>query len=233
MVMLGITGVLLWSRRGRDVGIATVLLVVLWAGLVLTFSQSSFAALLAGLAVLGGLRFGARRALVASGVVLAVGAAVVLLAPGAIKLRLGDSASADAATSGRYDLIRTGIDLFADRPLQGYGSGSFARQYRRTSDASAERATAASHTIPITVAAEQGVVGLAAYLALLAVAFALLWRGASRTVARAVIAAAFTALVVHTMLYAAFLEDPLAWALLAIGAALARTSRAGPEPPAA
>jgi O-antigen ligase len=195
---------------------------------VLTFSQSSFAALLVGLAVLGGMRYGARRALVASAAVLAVGAAVVLLAPGAIKLQLGDSKSADAATSGRYDLIRTGVDLFADKPLQGYGSGAFARQYRRTSDASAERATAASHTIPVTVAAEQGVIGLAAYLALLAVSFSLLWRGASGDVARAVVAAAFTALVVHTMLYAAFLEDPLAWALLAVGAALARPARDEP-----
>jgi hypothetical protein len=47
-----------------------------------------------------------------------------------------------------------------------------------------------------------------------------LLRGARRSIARAAIAAAFVALVVHTLLYAAFLEDPLAWALLAIGSAL-------------
>jgi O-antigen ligase len=77
----------------------------------------------------------------------------------------------------------------------------------------------------VTVAAEQGVLGLAAYLALLAVAFPLLWRGAASSVPRAAIAAAFTGLVLHTMLYAAFLEDPLTWALLAVGAALARPRR--------
>ena len=38
----------------------------------------------------------------------------------------------------------------------------------------------------------------------------------------AAVAAAFCALVLHTWLYAAFLEDPLAWALLAVGTALAR-----------
>ena len=222
IVMVGIAAFLLWSRRTRDVLGAAALLALLWAGLVLTFSQSSFAALLAGLAVLGGLRFGARRAVMATAAVVALGAAVVLLAPGSIKLDLGSSKSADAATSGRYDLIKTGVDVFAERPLQGYGSGSFARQYRRTSDASAERATSASHTIPVTIAAEQGIPGLAAYLALLAVAFTLLWRGASASVPRAAVAAGFTALVVHTMLYAAFLEDPLTWALLAVGAALAR-----------
>ena len=43
-----------------------VVLAVLWAGLVLTFSQSSFAALLAGLAVLAALRWDVRRAAAAA-----------------------------------------------------------------------------------------------------------------------------------------------------------------------
>jgi hypothetical protein len=34
--------------------------------------------------------------------------------------------------------------------------------------------------------------------------------------------AAFTALVVHTWVYADFLEDPVTWTLLAVGAVLAR-----------
>ena len=64
--------------------------------------------------------------------------------------------------------------------------------------------------------------GLAAYLALLVVrALAAVPRRARPSPARAVVAAAFAALVVHTMLYAAFLEDPLTWTLLAVGTALA------------
>ena len=35
------------------------------------------------------------------------------------------------------------------------------------------------------------------------------------------IAAAFVALLFHTLLYADFLEDPITWTLLAIGVALA------------
>ena len=38
---------------------------------------------------------------------------------------------------------------------------------------------------------------------------------------RAAIAACFAALVLHTWLYAAFLEDPMTWTLLALGSALA------------
>lgn len=222
VVALGVTGVLLWTRRTRDAVAAAVVLAVLWAALVLTFSQSSFAALLTGLAVLGGLRFGARRALGATGAVAAVGLAVVLLGPGLIRLELSDDSSVDNATSGRADLIAGGARLFAERPFEGHGSAAFAREYRRAENVSAQKATSASHTIPITVAAEQGVGGLLAYLALLGFAVARLFRGARDSVPRAVIAAAFVALVAHTLLYAAFLEDPLSWALLGVGTALAR-----------
>ena len=38
-------------------------------------------------------------------------------------------------------------------------------------------------------------------------------------------AAGFVAVVVHTWLYAAFLEDPVTWTLLAVGAVLARRPR--------
>ena len=45
-------------------------------------------------------------------------------------------------------------------------------------------------------------------------------RAASPAASRA-IAAGFVALVLHTWLYAAFLEDPVTWTLLAVGTALA------------
>ena len=43
--------------------------------------------------------------------------------------------------------------------------------------------------------------------------------------ARAAIVAAFTALIVHTLFYAGFLEDPATWVLLAIGGVLAAAPR--------
>lgn len=220
MVMIGIAAVLLWSARRRDVIAGGLLLALLWGGLVLTFSQSSFAALLAGLAVLAALRWSARwTAAVVAGAV-ALGVAFVLVAPNAVRLELGSAKSADTATSGRYDLVRGGVELFADRPLQGYGAGSFSRAYRREQGASSQRAVSASHTIPVTVAAEQGVGGLLLYLAVVALGVRALVRRARRDPVRAALAAAFVALVVHTLLYAAFLEDPLAWVLLGIGTSL-------------
>jgi hypothetical protein len=82
------------------------------------------------------------------------------------------------------------------------------------------------------VAAEQGAVGLAAYLLLMIAAFARLFHRARITPERAAVAAAFTALVAHTMMYAAFLEDPLTWTLLGAGTAMALWPRA-PTPPTA
>ncbi|MEP6952631.1 MAG: O-antigen ligase family protein [Solirubrobacteraceae bacterium] len=221
IVMLLVTGWLLWAREKREVIAGAVLLLVLWAALVVTFSQSSFASLLVGLAVLGAMRWSARRALALSAAALVVGIGVIALAPGLVKVDLGSSKSAQKSTSGRYDLISGGVGLWRDAPVFGQGSGSFPRAYRRAEKVSAERATSASHTIPITIAAEQGLLGLLAYLALLVAALARLGHNAHYAAERAAVLAAFVALVAHTMMYAAFLEDPLMWVLLGAGSAMA------------
>lgn len=229
VVMLGLAGVVLWTRVQRTAVTATAVLVVLWAGLVLTFSQSSFVSLLIGLAVLGGMRWSVRGAATLAGAGALVGILLALLAPSAVRFDLGDSKSADTATSGRYDLIKGGLDLFADSPVVGQGAGAFAKDYRRTQGASDAGAASASHTIPVTVAAEQGIPGFLLYVALLVAALSRLLRGAAASVPRATIAAAFIALLAHTFMYAAFLEDPLTWTLLGVGVALARLAPAGPD----
>jgi O-antigen ligase len=227
IVMLLLSAWLLWSTRARHVLAGAAILAVLWGGLVLTFSQSSFVSLLVGLAVLGGLRWSMRWATAALAAAVVIAVAVAAIAPGAVRIDLNSSKSADQTTSGRYDLITGGAQLFADRPVEGWGSGAFPREYRRKEKVSAERATSASHTIPLTVAAEQGLIGLAAYVALLVLAFVRLFRGARHSAARAAVVAAFTALVAHTMMYAAFLEDPLSWTLLGVGTALAAQAAVG------
>jgi O-antigen ligase len=240
VAILAVTGVLLWSRGRRELLVATAVLAVLWAGLVLAFSQSSYAALLLGLAVLGAVRWGWRPVAATAGAVALILVVLVLSAPQALRLDLGSEDALDSATSGRVALMAGGLALWAERPLLGHGSGSFAERFRARGGASSRAALAASHTIPITVSAEQGVVGLAAYLAVLIGAAAVLAPGlsglragpppAEHLVARAVVAAAFAALVLHTLLYAAFLEDPLSWTLL--GAAVGLSGEAPVEPDA-
>ncbi|MDP2711838.1 MAG: O-antigen ligase family protein [Solirubrobacteraceae bacterium] len=234
-VMLAVAAVLLWCRRPALAAGCVAALALLWAGLVLTLSQSSFTGLLVGLTVLGGLRWGAGRAAAVVAGFAVTGLLVVLLAPGVVGLQ----GSADNVTSGRWSLVRGGVELAAERPLTGWGAAAFETEYRAREKTSSARATAASHTIPITVAAEQGIGGLLLYLALVGTAIATLLRRASGSIMRAAVAAAFAALVVHTLLYAAFLEDPLTWALLALGSVLAAgaarepDSGTAPAPPSA
>jgi O-antigen ligase len=160
--------------------------------------------------------------LVLAAVVVGVGVAAVALSPKTFGLNQG----LNGASSGRANLVSGGIQMFGDRPLWGYGSGSFVHEYRVQHPGSSQTLSA-SHTIPVTIGAEQGLVGELPYIALVVVSAVVLLRGARKHPARAAIAAAFLALMFHTLLYADFLEDPVTWTLLAIGLALAR---AGPVP---
>jgi putative inorganic carbon (hco3(-)) transporter len=213
---------LLWARERRTLALLTALVAILWIGLVPTFSQSSFAALLAGLVVLAALRWSVKWTAIA-----AVAGVVATM----LMVTLAGSFSFDRInidTSGRANLVSGGIHLFSQRPVYGYGSGSFPKAYRQHVK-TRKAPVSISHTEPITIAAEQGLLGLTAYMALVAAA---LWTMASSlrpsrqdppatTISRAAILATFVALLVHTMAYAGFFEDPITWVLLAASASLA------------
>ena len=184
MAMIVLGGVLLWAQRRRDVIALSAALAVLLAGIVLSFSQSSFAALLVGLGVLAAFRWGWRPVLAVSGAAAVVALGVVLAAPGLVHLNYRSSSGVNRASSGRFDLIRGGVSMFGARPLWGYGSGSFAKRYREREKASSQQAASASHTIPLTVAAEQGIVGFAAYVLVLVTASATARRPGVRSPAR-------------------------------------------------
>jgi O-antigen ligase len=254
LVTVVATGALLWTWTRDAFWLLCGLILVLWIGLVPTFSQSSFLALLAGLAMLAAIRWSWRWTLVAV-TVGAVGAVLVVLLVGGSGKITSDRLNVDL--SGRGSLISGGIDLFAERPLQGYGSGSFQAAYREHRE-NKDAPVTVSHTEPVTVAAEQGLLGLLLYFSLIVVALPTLGRGlwsappaggddredspgrgsprsetgpagqsspapspVTSFAARAAVLAAFVALLVHTLAYAGFFEDPITWVLLAVGASLA------------
>jgi O-antigen ligase len=226
LVMVALAVLLLYERPGREQLETSVVLAILWGALLISFSRSSMIALLVGLALLAAIRWRPEAPLALGAVVVVLGGAAVAIKPTTFGLNQG----LNGVSAGRGSVLKGGVQLFGDRPLQGFGSGSFEHEYR-IHNPNAGPLTA-SHTTPVTVAAEQGVIGELVYLALVVVALVVLVRGARANPARAAIAAAFAALLAHTMLYADFLEDPFAWALLGIGAALARASPAGELVPA-
>jgi putative inorganic carbon (hco3(-)) transporter len=236
LVLVVATAAVMWIRERRAFWLLSGAILILWLGLAQTFSQSSFIALLAGLALLAALRWSWRWTL---GVVLVgiVGAALVVLFVGGSGKITADKFNVD--TSGRSHLISGGAELFSERPLWGYGSGSFQQAYTNHLETDKKAPVTISHTEPITVASEQGLIGLAAYLALVVVSLwtmaAGLWaRGPDRDpmyvfIARAAILAAFVALLVHTMAYAGFFQDPITWVLMAVGASLAAARSGAPD----
>jgi O-antigen ligase len=224
LVMVALAAALLYARRRGEQLVLTAVLAVLWLGLVLTLSRSSLGALLLGLGALAALRWRPSRTLVIGGAVIALGAAAIFIAPKTFGLNQG----LNGASSGRAGLVKGGIHMFGERPGWGYGSGSFVNQYRHEHPGAAQN-VAASHTIAVTIAAEQGLIGELAYITLVLVAVLVLVRDARADPARAALAAAFIALILHTNLYADFLEDPVTWTLLGVGAALA-AARPVPAP---
>ncbi len=253
VTLIGLAVVVAWSRQALTALVATGVAFVLLVALALTFSQSSLVALLAGLAVVVALRWSVRWSAVALAALVAAGAIAILA--GASGTDFG-SDSIEAETSGRAGLISGGIDLAGDRPLFGYGSGAFEATFR-DQFGGGRGVSVTSHTEPITVAAEQGAIGLVVYIAFIAAALWTLlgrlgglvyglgarpstggnglgaerWPEAGTWVlggVRVAVVAGFVAMIVHSLAYAAFLTDPITWALLAAGFALAREP--APEP---
>ena len=216
LVMILLASVILYARRQRTVLITGAVLAILWVALLLTLSRSAIGALLVGLGTLAAIRWRVGRAVFIAAGVVALVAAVIAITPTTFGLNQG----LNGASSGRPGLVTGGLDLFKQRPLWGYGSGSFETEFAARHHAIGET-TSASHTIPVTIAAEQGLIGELVYLGLVLAALVVLFRRCRSDPTRVAIAAAFLALLFHTLLYADFLEDPITWTLLAIGSALA------------
>ena len=139
-------------RTGRPLG-----------GAALLFLPVELRGALAGLAVLVIVGWRARGAQALT-LLVVVAAAVALLAPGleSVRSKLTDpsSQSVNRVTRGRSDLVTRGFRIAADHPVIGVGVGNFTSAYEERFDAPGRLRTPASHTTPVTVLVETGVVGL-------------------------------------------------------------------------
>jgi O-antigen ligase len=236
LALVLIVGALLWVRDMRRFALGTLAVAVIFTGMAFAFSQTSYFALLAGVVVLCALRWSLKwTAIGCAAAVLVAAIALVAGAGNSVEVKSGKGNTTDQTTSGRSRLASGGLKLAKARPLGGFGSGSFAVEFAKRNPLTNNEA-AVSHTEPVTVAAEQGAVGVLVYLGLLLASALLLLAGLRElapglggrappeptvVAARIAIAAAFAGLVVHSIGYAGFLTDPLTWALLAVGSALA------------
>ena len=227
----------LYGAARRTAWGAVAAVVVLWVGLLISFSQSSFVALIAG--VLGAAALAWRgRAIVALGVVSVLVLAVGFATPPVREALVEDAeAGVDRVTGGRAKLVVTGAEIAVDHPIAGVGLGGFKRAYAEREGLRGEDPRgAASHNTPVTVAVETGLPGLVLFLWIVAAALVLAFRRASRSFAgrvSLVLGLALGAIAVHSLFYNAFFEDPFTWGLLGLIAVTYawRTARAASANP--
>jgi len=213
-------------RRGRTVDwvAATVAGAFLFWGLFYSYSQSSFVALFVVTCAVALVGLGRRLR-----ILLVACAFVATLAAAAVAADAVNGRSARDVTSGRSRLVNVTLEAFQARPIAGVGIGG---QPRASAEESGKGSPSrnASHTTPLTVLAELGVLGFALYAWVLAAAAWALWLLTKRDLVLGVgLAAVLLVLVVHSLLYAGFFEDPLTWGVFALVAAFLATPREAPR----
>ena len=235
-ILVALTFLLFGRWRRFDLPLALAI-AALWVGLLFSFSQSSFAALAAGVVLAAALawrwRAAAAVAIVAA-VMIPVGFAAPQLDGFRDSLTASSSEQLNRATGGRTKLVSNGLRIAADHPIAGVGVGGFERAYRERVEVSPRVEEPASHTTPVTVAAETGVIGLALFAWLVGTALFVAFRrtgGASATVRIAGLAVGLGlfAVFVHSLFYSAFFEDPMTWGFLGLAALAAQKGSAHPQ----
>ena len=216
--------VVLFVRDRRLLYGATAAIAVICAGLYFSYSQSSFAALAVGVVVAAVFAWGRRGAALA-----AVAAVVVVagaLAVPSVRHDVFNGGTGKSATSGRGKLVRKGVHIAVHHPVVGVGVGGFKHAYAELAHLRGrEPNAAASHTTPVTAAAEGGIVGFALYAWLLVAALGLAFRRFARDLpglAALAFGLTLTAIAVHSLFYNAFFEDPTVWGAIGLAAALPR-----------
>jgi putative inorganic carbon (hco3(-)) transporter len=208
--------VVVLARRGDPLWkiAAALTLGITWVGLLPSFSQSSFVAL--GVAVtLAAILAWRRRSLWLVGAIVVVCVLAVAASPS-----VRHKASLSHVTSGRSTLVSKGAKVAVHHPVLGVGVGGFRRAYADVAHLRGkEPKAAASHTTPVTVAAETGFVGLALFVWLVAMALYTAFRRlgtAFEGTARLGFGLALVSILVHSLFYNALFEDPTFWGLLAL-----------------
>ena len=222
LALVTIAGLLALARPRPLLLLAAAAAVPIFLGLATSYSQSSLVALAAGVLVIACVVWRWRA-------VIALGAIVAVVALGALATPQGRHLlhqPAQKASSARLGLVQRSIDLFEAHPIQGSGLGSFA--------AATDTRKAAPHNVVAGTAAELGIIGA---LALLAVLLSVLWairhrRPDADRPTHVILAALFATILVHALTYDTFFADPATWviaALLATGAGLLPLEAPGDE----
>jgi len=190
---------------------------VVWLGLLISFSQSSFAALFVAVFALAAIVW-RWKSLLALAAVLVLAAGIAVAQPHLMHaLRHQTKSGLNKATGGRSTLIAVGIRIAKRHPTHGVGLGGFEHAYSKLTHHTPKKS--ASHNTPVTVAAEEGGPGLLLFFWLVgALLLAAYRRIDHRTYGLLALAAGLSllAIFVHSNAYNDFFEDPTTWLLIGL-----------------
>jgi hypothetical protein len=228
-ILATLAGILLGRERGWRLAGLYGVVVALWCGLFLSFSQSSFVALAVGIVVAAAVALGGRAVLGMAAVIVAIGALSLAVPVVRHDLVGRGHSKLNRITGGRASLVGQGLHIAADHPVVGIGVGGFSKAYaERRHFVGRSPKRSASHTTPVTVVAEEGVIGLALYGWLLVAAFLAAFVGRPRSRVAFASGLILVAVAVQSLFYNAFFEDPTTWAALGLIGLIAGLPRKSP-----
>jgi putative inorganic carbon (hco3(-)) transporter len=196
---------------------ALAFVAVTWLGLLISFSQSSFAALLVAVFALAAVVWRWKSLFALAAVLVVVGGIAVAQPKLMHALRHHTSGGLNKASSGRYDLVANGIRIAKAHPALGVGLGGFEHAYSKRTHRTPRQS--ASHNTPVTVAAEQGAIGLVVFFWLVGALLVAAYRRINHPVyGRLALSAGLglLAIFVHSFAYNDFFEDPTTWLLVGL-----------------
>jgi O-antigen ligase len=221
------------GRLSTRLGLAALAFVaVTWLGLLITFSQSSFAALLVAIFALAAVVWRWKSLFALAAVIVVAGGIAVAQPKLMHALRHHTAGGLNKASSGRYDLVANGIRIARTHPALGVGLGGFEHAYSKRTHRTPRQS--ASHNTPVTVAAEQGAIGLVIYLWLVGALLLAAYRRINHPVYGRVALAAglgLLAIFAHSLAYNDFFEDPTTWGLIGLIALAAPLRVRAPRAP--
>ncbi len=194
VVLLPLALYLFYIERSRRRWLALAAAGLILSGILLTFSRATFLTLVILFLLLVVFKYIRPRHAVAAGLAMAATVAIALpdyvnRVRGLVNLtnlqaRDAKTRALDGSLRGRYAQNIAALHVFVDYPLTGVGPGHFAkfyvRKYGNEVGTKLLRGNRRAHNMYLEMAAENGVIGLTAFLAIVLFIQVQLWRGRQR-----------------------------------------------------
>jgi hypothetical protein len=249
LTLSAVVAVMLFANRRGPVWLCAASAAACAVVVPMTYSRSGLALFVASLLIAAAVVADRRRAFAFAGCILVVFVLSTAINPvtrqraldaeatlvGAVTGTAANLSTPDTSPSGgdtfaladnRRYLIEAGVKMFADHPLTGVGFGDFqhamSSTYKRFIPSDLPNPDFASHTAFVTIAAEQGVIGILLILIFLVqlAREALATRFSTWSVLPAIL---IVPLILYSQFEGRFIEEPYLWLCLGLFYAAART----------